>query len=216
MHARAASRFLTVATALAVIGCTASLFFGKNELHAAINRWHSGVSDLLFPWLTYLADGWVPTILALALLIRDRRSFFMVSCSAGFSAIVVQTLKHFAFADVDRPIASAMAMPGLHLVPGIEMLHHNSFPSGHSTCAFSMCFALAVIVNRTGWSVFFALLAGLMAFSRVYLSQHYVQDITAGLVLGTITAWFVYRWLYRPPMSERLWMDRSPFRRQNQ
>ena len=30
----------------------------------------------------------------------------MVACSAGFSAIVVQLLKHTAFADVDRPIAA--------------------------------------------------------------------------------------------------------------
>lgn len=216
MHERAVGRFLSIATAIGLAGFAMTQVHGKLELHTTINAWHASWADAVFPSVTYLADGWVPTFISVLLLARNWRSFLMLACSAAFSAIVVQALKHTVFADVDRPMGSLMAMPGLHLVPGIEMLHRNSFPSGHSTCAFSMCFAICVLVDRAGWSIVLALLAGLMAFSRVYLSQHFTEDALAGLAIGTITGWLVYRWLYRSPMAGRKWLERSPFRRQGQ
>ena len=56
-------------------------------------------------------------------------------------------------------------------------------------------------------------LAGLLAFSRVYLSQHFTEDILAGAVIGTVTAWAVYRWLYISAFSERPFLERSIFER---
>jgi membrane-associated phospholipid phosphatase len=59
-------------------------------------------------------------------------------------------------------------------------------------------------------------LAALLAFSRVYLSQHFVEDAVTGAAIGTITAWVTYRWLYVSPFSRKGWLERSLVRRQNQ
>jgi len=68
----------------------------------------------------------------------------------------------------------------------------SSFPSGHSMRAF----ASACILSRF-WSRFALLLyalAGVVAFSRVYLGQHYPSDIlvgsSIGLVVGCLTVRF--------------------------
>ncbi|MBK7084793.1 MAG: phosphatase PAP2 family protein [Flavobacteriales bacterium] len=103
----------------------------------------------------------------------------------------------------------------LYLVDGVTMHHHFSFPSGHATAAFSMCLALAVIdgQRRTGWA--WALLACILAFSRVYLSQHFTEDVLAGALVGTGTAVVVYHPLFRASFSHRPWLDRRPFRKKH-
>lgn len=207
--------FLICAAVLAIVPVIAVLGMGHTTLHEAINMHHSSWADVLFSYGTNLADGWTATIIALLFILKNWRSFLMLGASAAFSAIIAQALKHFVFPDVDRPAEFLAAMPRIELVPGVELLHQNSFPSGHSTCAFSMCFALTVIIARSGPAVLFAILAALLAFSRVYLSQHFTEDVLGGALIGTATAWCVYRWLYRSAFSARVFLERSPFHQMN-
>ncbi|MGZ8548664.1 MAG: phosphatase PAP2 family protein [Sulfuricurvum sp.] len=86
------------------------------------------------------------------------------------------------------------------------VLHSPSFPSGHSTLAMSfyaVCFYLWW--RRTaGWNgQFWILFAGmsfvaLLSGSRIIIGVHYVSDVLAGLLLGSL--WFIiaislYEWL---------------------
>jgi membrane-associated phospholipid phosphatase len=181
-----------------------------------MNRFHGATGDAIFPWITELANGWAPVVLALALLFRSWRSFLMMGLATGLSALAAQFLKRVVFSGHDRPSMYLDHMPGLHLVPGIELHHHFSFPSGHGTAAFSMCLALAVLIGKRGAGVGFALLAALLAYSRVYLSQHFTEDILAGALLGTAVATGVYWMLFLGPWAKTTALDRSPFRHQNQ
>ncbi|MEO8590528.1 MAG: phosphatase PAP2 family protein [Flavobacteriales bacterium] len=189
----------------------------KLSLHAAINCCHTHGADLFFTHATKLADGLVPTALALALLLfRDLRSFLMMGLSAGLSAIVVQLLKHNVFPDSDRPFMFKEQLGVMDWVEGIDMNHYFSFPSGHSTAAFSMCIALAVVIGKRRWAVPLALCAALLAFSRVYLSQHFTEDVLAGSLLGTATGVAVHWWLYLSTFSRRAWLDKRILKAQNQ
>lgn len=215
---RPIQRAQAVRTFLATVACGAlppliAVFTtDKLPLHEAINSRHVALFDFLFRWLTHLADGLVPTAIAIALLLwKDLRSGLMVGLSAGLSAIVVQFLKRSVFR-LDRPAEFLDAMPALDLVAGVDLHHHFSFPSGHSTAAFSTALALAVIIGRTGYAFAFALLACLIAFTRVYLSQHFTEDVLAGAALGCLTALGVYALLYRGRFSEGPWLDRSLLR----
>jgi membrane-associated phospholipid phosphatase len=102
-------------------------------------------------------------------------------------------------------------MPGLHIVAGVDFHSHFSFPSGHSAAAFSMCLALAVIIGRFATAMVLALTASLLAFSRVYLSQHFTEDIVAGALVGSVAAAAIYYLLYQSPLSQRAALDRAPF-----
>ena len=211
----AARVFLAVGLVFAAAAAYSISVTDKYELHMALNSRHAPALDLFFQYATHMADGLVPTALAvLLLLISDRRSFLMMALSTGVSALIVQFLKHQVFSEHDRPIEHIARMPGLYLLPGVDMNHHFSFPSGHSTAAFSMCFALAVIVGRKGAAGAFAVLGAVLAFSRVYLSQHFTEDILAGATLGTVTAGLVYYWLYVSPSGKRPWFDERVLSRQ--
>ena len=76
----------------------------------------------------------------------------------------------------------------------------NSFPSGHTTFAFSTATSLSI--NFKKWYVVVPayLWAGAMGYSRIHLGVHYPSDVLAGAILGTGSAWFTHKasnWLQK-------------------
>jgi undecaprenyl-diphosphatase len=68
-------------------------------------------------------------------------------------------------------------------VRGLKRPRTSSFPSGHSSAAAMAAVALA----GTGWTgQLAAVLATLIAGSRVFLRIHYASDVVAGLMWGAI------------------------------
>ncbi len=67
-----------------------------------------------------------------------------------------------------------------------------SFPSGHSAAAF----AGAYLLNRRypRWSPLTYTAAGLVAFSRMYLGDHYPGDVLSGSIAGVLFA-MAFNWL---------------------
>lgn len=67
----------------------------------------------------------------------------------------------------------------------IKRPKYYSFPSGHSASSFSVA---AVIIIRCNAFIIIPvlILAGLIAFSRLYLRVHYFTDVFAGVVLGLV------------------------------
>ena len=68
---------------------------------------------------------------------------------------------------------------------------NSSFPSGHATAAFSAAAAIAFQYPKLKIPVY--LLAGTVAYSRLYLDRHYGSDIIAGALIGHYTAKYVIK-----------------------
>ncbi len=207
--------FFLVVAVFALPAAYLAFTTGKLALHASLNTYHAAWSDLFFRYITHLGDGLLPALFVLFLLFfRNLRSFLMMGLSTGLSAIAVQLLKRQVFEHMDRPGMFRKGLDGMPWVEGIELNMYFSFPSGHSTAAFSMCLAWVVIIGKPRWAAILALVAVLLAYSRIYLSQHFVQDTLAGAALGSFTAALVYLWLYRSDFAKKLWLDKRAFRAQ--
>lgn len=62
-----------------------------------------------------------------------------------------------------------------------------SFPSGHAAVSFAAASVLYLTKSK-GWIVG-AILAVLIAFSRMYLYVHYPSDVLAGILIGAMAGW---------------------------
>lgn len=79
----------------------------------------------------------------------------------------------------------------------------SSFPSGHACTIGAICGAFACLYPRLGLPL---LLIGLLvAFIRVVLAVHFLSDIIAGVILGIITAQWIYKVMKKEhiPFSRR-------------
>lgn len=69
-----------------------------------------------------------------------------------------------------------------------------SFPSGHTTSAFSVASVVAYQYRDKPWIPIASYgLATLVGVSRLYDNKHWVSDVFAGAVLGTVTGYFICR-----------------------
>lgn len=212
MHQRSLLIFVLVVLVVALPALVAVWQVDRFSLHLALNGYHTPELDLVFSYLTDLASGWVPVIVSCCLLLKSWRAFLMVGLSSMVGALLVQALKHAAFPTQARPLVFLHAMPGLPLVEGVELHRYLSFPSGHSTAAFAMCLGLAVVIGRPRAAAALAITAWLLAYSRVYLSQHFMVDILAGALLGSMAGMLVYYFLYKGKWAHAPGLDRSPIR----
>lgn len=211
MPNRALVPFLVVL--LAWVGVAAGLMVGTDqlELHQRINAALPAWADPFFVHGTHLADGYLTAAIALALLWRNWRSMVLVGSASLLSSIIVQFVKRNVFA-AHRPGYFLDQMPGLRVPEGVELMHHFSFPSGHSTAAFALCLSLALLINQRGWAVALSVGAVMLAGRRVWISQHFTEDVVAGALLGVFCAWLMHSLLFGRWRSVE-WLDRSPFRR---
>jgi len=186
---------LLLYTFLLIGGVILLLLIPKSELHLYINQFNSPFFDLFFKNVTWLGSGWAVAVLVLLFLIKNRRTAIIFLSGNLIITLIVQISKRFIFPGILRPVAFFSDPDKLHLIAGEKMHHFHSFPSGHSATAFGIFIILIYVTNNHYGKLGWLFLALITAFSRVYLSQHFLGDILAGSFIGTITMIFTI-WLF--------------------
>lgn len=189
--------FLLVWVCLFVLDC----MYPKIQTHLMLNGYHTATLDTVFKYVTKLGEGF-PTYLGIALLLFSWRKGLFVLLGQGVTCIVTQIMK-FAFAH-PRP-ATFFEQMGVDLpetVAGVTLRRAmNSFPSGHTSAAFALFTCLALMTPRK-WAPIWMFLAWAAAYSRIYLSQHFLEDILFGSMIGMICCCAVYMFQNsRPKLS---------------
>lgn len=154
--------------------------------------------NTFFYYITYLGDGTVALFILLMILLTNIRLGICATSSFLSATIVSNSLKYFFFDDVNRPYFIFQYIEKQHqlnYVEGVDLHIHNSFPSGHATQAFAILMCLAFASKKHSFKFLFLVLAVLTSFSRVYLSQHWLVDITAGSMIGMFFS-IVYEYLF--------------------
>ncbi|RAJ04260.1 membrane-associated phospholipid phosphatase [Chitinophaga skermanii] len=182
--------------AWAIIGGLLPLYFSKETLFLTINGPRSLWLDYFQTGLTYIGDGVTFGALLIGLLIGKKFRLFLVGTAAFlFVAIVVQLIKHYI--DAPRPIAYFPDPSIVHTVAWVNVHSSLSFPSGHTSTAFAMCCFTAMMlpVKAQKWALALFAIALLAGYSRIYLAQHFYEDVYVGSIIGT-TASLLMFWLF--------------------
>ncbi len=165
----------------------ADLFLKVNHLP------HTRALNLLFYGITMAFKGgaaWYITMLLAGL--SKRRNAYPLLREAAIPMAISSSLVEFPIKSYfrrRRPFISIIQAIVIGKKPGSY-----SFPSGHSAAAF----AGAWLINRRypRWSPLTYTAAGLVAFSRIYLGDHYPGDVVSGSSLGILFA-MAFNWLLR-------------------
>ena len=102
---------------------------------------------------------------------------------AAGSALVALGIGQLIGGAIDRA-RPYEAMTGVHLL--VDKTTDFSFPSDHATVAGAV--AVGLMFTNRRWGIIAAVLAAVMAFTRVYVGAHYPGDVLAGLALGGAVA----------------------------
>ena len=158
-----------------------------------------GLLDAVLPVISWTCDhGEIWIALAVILLLLKRQRWTGVSqrwtgVSLSFGLLLDLLLCNMLLkplVDRVRPFAVNTAVELLTAPPGDA-----SFPSGHTAASFAAVFALRAAGSPL-WKPA-AVLASLIAFSRLYLYMHWPTDVLGGIVVGAVVgtsgAWIAKR-----------------------
>lgn len=175
----------------------------KADLHIMLSQNYNDIlpfshfNDIFYRCITEVGAS-VPFIIAFLLLFYHLGSGVYFVVAQLLTSLIVNLLKDF-FAE-PRPLAyfsDLFPEVTLRTIEGVTLHTANSFPSGHTAAAFVGMFALTFIFRHKSqiWAYIFFLIAVLAGFSRVYLSQHFLEDVAFGSIIG-VTMGGLCAWLY--------------------
>jgi membrane-associated phospholipid phosphatase len=171
------------------------LNYEKTTIHIYLNQFVGNkFLDNFFYYITYLGDGTLVPVVILILLAVNIRLSVLSLCSLLVATAISTILKFYFYNEVMRPafVFEWYNHTPLHYVAGLKQHIANSFPSGHATQIFALFMCIIFFVKNKYLKLALLILAVLGAFSRVYLSQHWLVDITAGSIIGTLVAAVCY------------------------
>lgn len=178
--------------------------YPKLELHLMLNSHHTGIQDTFFPYFSILAEGPLYILALLPMLWKKfRLPLFFALCELS-AGTILQVLKHII--SHPRPVSAFEEYSDavLPVVQGVDLHHSNSFPSGHASTFFVFCTCCVLLLAyRYGQrvrqnsqescilpcvlAVLLVAFAALGAYSRIYLSQHFLSDVCVGSIIGVVT-----------------------------
>lgn len=168
-----------------LVGILFVLTHSREEQMQVINLNHTVFFDYFFLFITSTAEVVLPILLLFYFIYRKRELIKPYAVSYALSTLVIQILKHIVFSTALRPLSFFKSSSiNWHLVEGLTINEFNSFPSGHTNAAWWMYFWLAYMSPAKMSGFLFGCLAFGVAYSRVYLFQHFPVDTLFGAFFG--------------------------------
>lgn len=206
-----ATYFNLVFIPFAIAGILVILLTDQRNLFLQINRIHSPAADVFFSYFTWIGNGVIFGIVCVILLFRKLSDGILATASLALSSILAQVLKKVFFPGFHRPL-KWFAPEEIHMVEGLKHHLHHSFPSGHSCSVFALCFLLTLLIPDRKWGFVLAFIALLGGYSRIYLAQHFFEDVYAGAWLGVLSTLIVYV-LFEKKLAQKASLNKGLLRR---
>lgn len=168
--------------------------YSKVDCFILLNGRHTTWLESFFTWFTLLGDGMLVAGVCVLLLTLGRY-LQVVHLSAAYivSGLLAQLIKHATH--MPRPRVLLQPEHYNQFIEGVTGGGWSSFPSGHTTTAFAVATVLAFYTSNKWLQLTYLALAVAVGYSRIYLGQHFLEDVQAGSIIGVFVAACVYAWI---------------------
>lgn len=147
------------------------------------NSLKCSVLDILMPIVTYFGSAFVTIPLCIAAILNKNASVHRFGIGSALALSISYIISEIIKITVNR-LRPFLKMENLNIKKiGIDKY---SFPSGHTTAAFSIGIMGSLFLPSA--SAIFITIAFAVGVSRMYLGVHYPTDVFAGSILGSITS----------------------------
>lgn len=180
-----------------IIALTLKLIYTKEELFLSVNLNHKTIADNFFKLMTHVGDGFMFIAVVILLLFIEYRKSVLAFFIYLISSQIAQFLKRVVFEDVPRPKKYFEGIQDLHFIDGVQVHNMMSFPSGHTTSAFALATFLTIISKNKNIGIVYLMLAIVIGYSRMYLAQHFYEDVMMGSIIGVLSSFVTYYFLLR-------------------
>lgn len=209
---RAIKYFAVPYVIFVIVLLTMVIIYRKGELHLLLNSYRTSFLNEFFKYYTE-TGGVVPFIIgALFAFFHRLKASFYIFVTLILNALITSGLK--LWFRIPRPktfFSEHLPDTMLQYVEGVKVHAFNGFPSGHTSAAFAFMMCVALICRNRTVSVICCLLAILVGYSRIYLSQHFAEDVLLGSVVGVTVALALYP-VYEKLGTKYTWTERSLLR----
>lgn len=168
-------------TALALYLFNFTSFGSPVELH------HSAILNVLFINITFLGSGIFCCGLILYLFYKNKNPLAkLLAAGTLLSAIIIQITKNY------------LHTHGIQIFFESEQYLFDSqnptpgFISAHAAIGFTLSTILSLYFNNRVRYVLFFMIAGMVAYSRIYLGNHTIADLFAGTFVGLGSGALIY------------------------
>ena len=147
------------------------------------------LTDPVFSFYTQLGNAGLIWIILSALMLCFKRT--RRAGAAGLLALAVGfVLTNLTIKPLVGRIRPWLTVEGLTAL--VAEHDPNSFPSGHTCAAFAAVYAWRPYLPK-GCGNTALICAVLMGLSRLYVGVHFPTDVLAGVLVGCLSAWIVYK-----------------------
>jgi len=172
---------------LMIIAIFVLIFYSKANGFILMNPFHADLLNQIFIPLTYLGDGIFVIALGVLLFFLKRRFLsLMILSSYLLSGIIAQVLKYFILEA--RPALYLKKTHYPYFIDEVTLHNFHSFPSGHTASAFALAAVLSFSVKNKNYSILFLFIAALVGYTRLYLGQHFMDDVLVGSIVGVLSS----------------------------
>lgn len=186
---------------------TGIVSYCKSDLHLFLTGYHTPFLDTFFRYFTEVG-GFIPFVVGALFVLHRLGAVLFILGTQLLNTFLTNGLK--LLFSMPRPktyFAKNFPDIVLHQIDGVTMHAWNSFPSGHTSSAFALMTCIVLITRNKYLSVLYCIVAILAGYSRIYLSQHFAEDVLAGSFTGIVYALSLFP-LYRYMSHHYRWQNK--------
>jgi membrane-associated phospholipid phosphatase len=183
---------------LFLLGILFLAIFQNSNFSIIVNASHNNYLDQFFKYITFLGDGKFVFLIALIYLFANKKYGTSILISLIINTILIQVLKRVVFSNRFRPsfyFKNLIEDGSWNMINGVELYEKFSFPSGHTASIFCLCMSICIFMKKKYLPLLLVLLAYIVGFSRIYLSQHFLIDVLTGALIGSLIPILTFKYI---------------------